>query len=83
VPVRPPSNSCASVLRQRGDDAGHDDQRHAVADAAAGDLLADPHQEQGAADQADRAATRNSMPGSTTAAMPWLAPRLGFEPRRR
>ena len=41
-------------LRHRGDDAGHDDQRHAVADAAAGDLLADPHQEQGAADQADR-----------------------------
>ena len=43
------------ALRQAGDDAGHDDQRHAVADAAAGDLLADPHQEQGAADEADGA----------------------------
>ena len=39
--------------RQLGDDAGHDDQRDAVADAAAGDLLAEPHQEHGAADQAD------------------------------
>ena len=42
-------------LRQARDDPGHDDQRHAVADAAAGDLLADPHQEQGAADKADGA----------------------------
>ena len=37
------------------DDAGHDDQRHAIADAAAGDLLADPHQEHGSADEADGA----------------------------
>ena len=43
------------ALRQARDDAGHDDQRHAIADAAAGDLLADPHQEQGSADQADGA----------------------------
>ena len=40
-------------LRQAGDDARHDDEGHAVADAAAGDLLAKPHQEHGAADQAD------------------------------
>ena len=45
----------ADALRQARDDAGHDDQRHAVADTAAGDLLADPHQEQGAADEADGA----------------------------
>ena len=36
-------------------DAGEDDQRNAVADAAAGDLLADPHQEDGAAGQRDHA----------------------------
>ena len=35
------------------DDARHDDQRHAVADAPAGDLLAQPHQEHRAADQRD------------------------------
>src|SRR5204862_521001 len=38
-------------VRQIGDDAGHDDQRDAVADAARGDLLAKPHQEDGAAGQ--------------------------------
>ena len=53
LPLRPPSNIWPSALRQLGDDAGHDDQRDAVADAAAGDLLAEPHQEHGAADQAD------------------------------
>ena len=35
------------------DDARHDDQRHAVADAALGDLLAEPHQEHGAAGKRD------------------------------
>ena len=40
-------------VRQVGDDAGHDDQRDAVADAARGDLLAEPHQEDGAAGQRD------------------------------
>ena len=41
--------------RQVGDDAREDDQRDAVADAAGGDLLAQPHQEHGAADQRDDA----------------------------
>ena len=36
-----------------GDDAGEDDQRDAVADAARGDLLAEPHQEHRAAGQRD------------------------------
>ena len=36
-------------VRQIGDDAGEDDQRDAVADPARGDLLAEPHQEYGAA----------------------------------
>ncbi len=41
-------------VRQVGDDAGHDDQRDAVADAARGDLLAEPHQKHGAAGQRHR-----------------------------
>ena len=40
-------------MRQAGDDAREDDQRDAVADAARGDLLAEPHQEHRAADQRD------------------------------
>ena len=40
-------------LRESRHDAGEDDQRNAVADAAAGDLLADPHQQHGAAGQRD------------------------------
>ena len=39
--------------RQAGDDTGEDDQRDAVADAALGDLLAEPHQEHGAGGQRD------------------------------
>src|SRR5262245_15972449 len=38
-------------MRQLRDDAGEDDERDAVADAARGDLLAEPHQEYGAAHQ--------------------------------
>ncbi len=36
-----------------GDNTRHDDQRHAVTDAAAGDLFAQPQQEHGAADEVD------------------------------
>ena len=39
--------------RQARDDARQDDQRNAVADAARGDLLAEPHQEHGAAGERD------------------------------
>ena len=52
-PGAPAFEQLRNVARQRGDNPRHDDQRHAVADPAAGDLLADPHQEQGTADQAD------------------------------
>ena len=38
---------------QAGHDAGEDDQRDAVADAALGDLLAEPHEEGGARGQRD------------------------------
>ncbi len=38
---------------QRRNDTGKDDQRYAVTDAARGDLLAQPHQEERAADQGD------------------------------
>jgi hypothetical protein len=41
---------------QFGHDAGENDQRDAVADAARGDLLAQPHQEDGAAGQRDHGA---------------------------
>ena len=61
--------------RQLGDDPGHDDQRHAIADAAAGDLLADPHQEQGAADQADRRRDAEHHARLDDRAIAWLAPR--------
>ncbi len=42
--------------RELGDDARHDDQRHAVADAATGYLLAQPQQEHGPAHEADNRA---------------------------
>ena len=48
---------------QFGDDAGHDDQRDAVADAARGDLLAEPHQEHGAAGQRDRGRNAEEIAG--------------------
>src|SRR5258708_7314580 len=38
-------------VRQAGGDAGEDDDRDAVAEAALGDLLAEPHQEHGAGDE--------------------------------
>src|SRR3546814_11622438 len=44
------------AARQLGEDARHDDQRNAVADAAAGDLFAEPHQEERAADDRDHGA---------------------------
>jgi hypothetical protein len=37
--------TCRDGAREADDDAGEDDQRHAVADAAFGDLLAQPHDE--------------------------------------
>ncbi|CAD5267188.1 conserved hypothetical protein [Bosea sp. EC-HK365B] len=48
--------------REFGDDAGEDDHRRAVADAAAGDLLAEPEQEHGAADQRDRGRDQEERP---------------------
>ena len=50
--------------RQADDDAGEDDQRHAVADAALGDLLAQPHDERraGAAASAP-SCSRKLQPG--------------------
>ena len=50
APVRLSSKgTCARASRQIGDDAGENDERDAVADAARGDLLAEPHQEDDAA----------------------------------
>ena len=39
------SNVANAAARQADDDAGEDQERHAVADAALGDLLAEPHDE--------------------------------------
>jgi hypothetical protein len=65
------------VRRQARDDARHDDQRDAVADAAAGDLLAEPHQEHRTADQRDDRGDAEQQPGSTTTAdVPALPPSL-------
>src|SRR5207237_269639 len=67
------------TLRQTRNDARHDDQGDAVANAAAGDLLADPHQEQGAPDEADGAGDFEQHAGHDHSADP-LADGLGFEP---
>src|SRR3546814_13579050 len=47
------SSDVCSSDREPGDDAGEDDQRHAVADAALSHLLAHPHQEHRACGQRD------------------------------
>ena len=53
APWRPSSSVPAMRARDVRDDAGEDDERDAVADAARGDLLAEPHQEHRAAGQRD------------------------------
>ena len=49
-----------------GDDAGEDDQRDAVADAALGDLLAEPHDERGAGVSVIMVISRKLQPGLKT-----------------
>ena len=51
------------TVRQAGDDAGEDDERDAVADAARGDLLAEPHQEHGAAGERNHRARPEEQAG--------------------
>ncbi len=63
APERPEAKNCARARGNLGDDADEDDQRNAVADAALGDLLAQPHQEHGAADQRDDAADAEEPAG--------------------
>lgn len=67
--------------RQFRDDAGEDDQRRAVADAAGGDLLTQPHQEHGAADQRDDRGDAEEQAGSMTAAP--VEPRIDSSPTAR
>ena len=55
APARPEAEELRQSRREFGDDPDEDDQRDAVADAARGDLLAQPHQEHRAADQGDHA----------------------------
>ena len=52
-PVCAMPSVCTTARRKAGDDAGEDQQRNAVADAALGDLLAEPHQEHRAGGEAD------------------------------
>ena len=52
----------AERQRQIGHDAGEDDERDAVADAALGDLLAEPHQEDRAADDGDHGGELEEQP---------------------
>ncbi len=61
---------------------GHDDEGDAVADAAARDLLADPHQEQGAADEAHRPCDLEQKTRSDHR-LDALLQRLGFEALHR
>ena len=63
APVRPSSRVAASACGRLRDDAGQDDQRDAVADAARGDLLAEPHQEHRAADQGHDRDQAEEQPG--------------------
>ena len=63
APWRGQLEQAGERARQAGDDARHDDERGAVADAARGDLLAEPHQEHGAADQADDRRDAEEPPG--------------------
>ena len=63
--------SWRTARRQRGHDAGEDDQRDAVADAALGDLLAEPHDEGGAGGERDHRHDAGSpSPGSNTTLAP-------------
>ena len=61
APVRRSSKVLRMAARQAHDDAGEDDQGDAVADAALGDLLAEPHDE-GRPGREGRARRRSGTP---------------------
>ena len=68
---RPRARELKELYQRTGqarDDARENDQRRAVADAALRHLLAEPHQEDGTADQRDDGRARKNMPGSMTTA---------------
>ena len=61
--------SCKRVMTARGKpdhDAGEDDQAHPVADAALGDLLAQPHDEGGAGGEGQHGHQPEAEPGLST-----------------
>ena len=74
APVRADSNAWPNKLGKARDDAGEDDQRDAVADAAAGDLLADPHQKNGAAGQRDHGGDAEEEAGMDDDIAPMFQP---------
>ena len=67
APVRPSSRVAAIGVRELRDDAGEDDQRDAIADAARGDLFAEPHQEHRPPTRVMTVVMRKNSPGSMTA----------------
>jgi len=69
APVRPNSRVEARACGRLADDAGEDDQRDPIADAARGDLLAEPHQKDSAAGERHHRHQRKNNPGSTTAGL--------------
>ena len=71
--------------RQFSDDAGQDDQRNAVADAARGDLLTQPHQEHCAAGQRHRGREQEEHAGfadDVTRALQTDGDAIGLEDRQ-
>ena len=61
--MRPASKILRDIGWEARDDAHEDDQRNAVANAAAGDLFADPHQQDRAARQRDHGGEAEEHPG--------------------
>ena len=68
--------------RQTDDDAGKDQQRHAVADTAFGNLLAEPHHEHGARRQREHTQQAEPQPRVVDEGEPPGNLRLPFEPDR-
>ena len=76
-PLRTSSAVPAIASRHAGNDASEDDHRDTVTDAALGDLLAEPHQEDRARNQRDHGRDQECRPGLTTSAGCALQPRCG------
>src|ERR1041385_2341102 len=63
------------ILRKACDNSGKDDERYTVADAAAGDLLANPHQKDRAASERDHRRHPKEQSGRDNHMAPMLEPK--------